>query len=125
MGALALLAYTIGRVFFDADPANPVTGRTMAFCVLSLSSWSTASTCARSILFSGWDLFQQEAGGCLRAVCLPHGQRGAVPPLAALFKTTALTGFQWLLVAVLSLCPLLVVEGEKLLWEHLPRKKKN
>ena len=46
------------------------------------------------------------------------------PPLAALFKTTALTLFQWLLVAALSLCPLLVVEGEKLLWEHLPRKRK-
>ena len=46
------------------------------------------------------------------------------PPLAALFKTTALTFSQWLLVAALSLCPLLVVEGEKLLWERLPRKRK-
>ena len=43
---------------------------------------------------------------------------------SALFKTTALTFSQWLLVAALSLCPLLVVEGEKLLWERLPRKKK-
>ena len=47
------------------------------------------------------------------------------PPLSTLFQTTALTAFQWLIVAALSLCPLLVVEGEKLLWEHLPRKKKN
>ena len=37
VGALALLAYTLGRVFFDVDPANPTVGRTMAFCVLSLS----------------------------------------------------------------------------------------
>ena len=47
------------------------------------------------------------------------------PPLSALFQTTPLTSFQWLLVVLLSLCPLLVVEGEKLLWEHLPGKKKN
>ena len=46
-------------------------------------------------------------------------------PLSALFQTTALTALQWLVVAALSLCPLLVVEGEKLLWEHLPGKKKN
>ena len=37
VGALALLAYTLGRVFFDENPAEPVVGRTMAFCVLSLS----------------------------------------------------------------------------------------
>ena len=37
VGALALLAYTLGRAFFDENPAEPVVGRTMAFCVLSLS----------------------------------------------------------------------------------------
>lgn len=37
IGALSLLAYTIGRVFFDFPGAEPVTGRTMAFAVLSLS----------------------------------------------------------------------------------------
>ena len=46
------------------------------------------------------------------------------PPLSAIFQTAALTGFQWLIVAALSLCPLLVVEGEKLLWEHLPVRGK-
>ena len=37
IGALALLAFTVGRVFFDADPMQPAVGRTMAFAVLSLS----------------------------------------------------------------------------------------
>ena len=37
IGALALLAFTVGRVFFDADPMQPAVGRTMAFVVLSLS----------------------------------------------------------------------------------------
>ena len=36
IGALALLAFTVGRVFFDADPMQPAVGRTMAFAVLSL-----------------------------------------------------------------------------------------
>ena len=37
IGALALLAYTIGRVFFDGPAQAPQVGRTMAFAVLSLS----------------------------------------------------------------------------------------
>ena len=37
IGSLSLLAFTIGRLFFDAVPANPVLGRTMAFAVLSLA----------------------------------------------------------------------------------------
>ena len=126
VGALALLAYTLGRVFFDADPANPVTGRTMAFCVLSLSqlvhsfNMRSEHSVFRLGIFSNRKLVAA-CGLCaflMVSVVL-------FPPLSALFKTTALTGFQWLLVAALSLCPLLVVEGEKLLWEHLPRKKKN
>ena len=126
VGALALLAYTLGRVFFDADPANPVTGRTMAFCVLSLSqlvhsfNMRSEHSVFRLGIFSNRKLVAA-CGLCaflMVSVVL-------FPPLATLFKTTALTGFQWLLVAALSLCPLLVVEGEKLLWEHLPRKKKN
>ena len=44
------------------------------------------------------------------------------PPLTAIFRTTALTGLQWLIVAGLSLFPLLAVEGEKLLLH--PAKKK-
>ena len=45
------------------------------------------------------------------------------PPLAALFQTTALAGFQWLVVGVLSLCPLLVVEGEKILWSKWGKRR--
>ena len=36
---------------------------------------------------------------------------------------TALTGFQWLVVGVLSLCPLLVVEGEKILWSKWGKRR--
>ena len=37
IGALSLLAFTIGRVFFDGTGTEPLIGRTMAFAVLSLS----------------------------------------------------------------------------------------
>ena len=37
----------------------------------------------------------------------------SVPFLANIFKTVSLTAFQWIIVAILSLIPLLVVETEK------------
>lgn len=125
VGALALLAYTLGRVFFDSDPSQPVVGRTMAFDVLSLSqlihSFNMRSD--HSVLRLG--LFSNRK--LVLACCVCAFLMVSVvlfPPLAALFKTTALTGFQWLLVGILSLCPLLVVEGEKILRDRFsPRKK--
>lgn len=37
------------------------------------------------------------------------------PPLSAVFRTAALSLPQWGIVGALSLCPLVIVEGEKLL----------
>ena len=111
VGALALLAYTIGR--------------TMAFCVLSLSQLvhSFNMRSEHSVLKLGLFSNRKLVAACGLCAFLMVSVV-LFPPLAALFKTTDLTLPQWLLVAALSLCPLLVVEGEKLLWEHLPRKKK-
>lgn len=126
VGALALLAYTIGRAFFDYDPAAPAIGRTMAFCVLSLSQLvhSFNMRSEHSVLKLGLFSNRKLVAACGFCAILMVSVV-LFPPLSALFQTTALTAFQWLIVAALSLCPLLVVEGEKLLWEHLPRKKKN
>ena len=126
VGALALLAYTIGRAFFDYDPAAPAIGRTMAFCVLSLSQLvhSFNMRSEHSVLKLGLLSNRKLVAACGFCAILMVSVV-LFPPLSALFQTTALTAFQWLIVATLSLCPLLVVEGEKLLWEHLPRKKKN
>ena len=126
VGALALLAYTIGRAFFDYDPAAPAIGRTMAFCVLSLSQLvhSFNMRSEHSVLKLGLLSNQKLVAACGFCAFLMVSVV-LFPPLSALFQTTALTALQWLIVAALSLCPLLVVEGEKLLWEHLPRKKKN
>ena len=126
VGALALLAYTIGRAFFDYDPAAPAIGRTMAFCVLSLSQLvhSFNMRSEHSVLKLGLLSNRKLVVACGFCAFLMVSVV-LFPPLSALFQTTALTALQWLVVAALSLCPLLVVEGEKLLWEHLPRKKKN
>lgn len=126
VGALALLAYTIGRAFFDYDPAAPAIGRTMAFCVLSLSQLvhSFNMRSEHSVLKLGLLSNRKLVAACGFCAFLMVSVV-LFPPLSSLFQTTALTALQWLVVAALSLCPLLVVEGEKLLWEHLPRKKKN
>ena len=126
VGALALLAYTIGRAFFDYDPAAPAIGRTMAFCVLSLSQLvhSLNMRSEHSVLKLGLLSNRKLVAACGFCAILMVSVV-LFPPLSALFQTTALTALQWLVVAALSLCPLLVVEGGKLLWEHLPRKKKN
>ena len=124
VGALALLAYTLGRIYFDVDPANPIVGRTMAFTVLSLSQLvhSFNMRSEHSVLKLG--LFSNEKLVAACGLCAFLMVSVVLfPPLASLFQTTALTAFQWVIVVVLSLCPLLVVEGEKLLGERLFRKK--
>lgn len=126
VGALALLAYTIGRVCFDTDPMEPWIGRTMGFAVLSLSQLvhSFNMRSEHSILKLGIFSNKKLVGACL--LCgLMMVSVVVVPPLSLLFKTAALTGFQWLIVAGLSLFPLLAVEGEKLLMGRGADKKKH
>ncbi len=124
VGALALLAYTIGRVWFDPNPAQPVVGRTMAFAVLSLSQLvhSFNMRSSRSVLELG--LFSNPKLNAACLVCaLLMVSVVAFPPLAAVFRTAVLSPLQWLLVAGLSLCPLVAVEGEKLLLQSTRKKR--
>ncbi|MCI9552413.1 MAG: calcium-translocating P-type ATPase, PMCA-type [Acutalibacter sp.] len=114
VGALALLAYTMGRAWFDLDPAQPAIGRTMAFGVLSLSQLvhSFNMRSSRSVLEAG--LFSNKKLNLACGVCAFLMVSVLVfPPLSAIFKTAALNPVQWLLVAGLSLFPLVAVEGEK------------
>lgn len=123
VGALALLAYTMGRVWFDLNPAEPVVGRTMAFAVLSLSQLvhSFNMRSEHSVLQTG--LLSNHKLVAAFLVCgFLMVSVVLFPPLTAVFRTTALTGFQWLLVAGLSLFPLVAVEGEKLLLGRAKRK---
>lgn len=114
IGALALLAFSIGRLFFDTDPMQPAVGRTMAFAVLSLSQLvhsfnmrSTGPVIGRGMLRNRLlNLAFLVCAGLMAAVIV-------IAPVAALFDSVPLTALQWAVCAALSLLPLLLVEAEK------------
>lgn len=116
IGALALLAYTIGRTRFDVDPGNPIIGRTMGFAVLSFSQLvhSFNMRSERSVFKAGLFANKQLVGAffvCAVLMCMVV----SIPVLTPIFQTTLLSSLQWMIVAALAACPLLVVEMEKLL----------
>ena len=118
IGAISLLAFTIGRVYFDV-----AVGRTMAFAVLSLSQLVHAFNVRseRSLFTMG--LFSNTKMLLSFVVCLGlQVSVISIPVLSAVFKTACLSGPQWLTVAALSLAPLVVVELEK--WYARYRKKR-
>ena len=113
IGALAFLAFTIGRVFFDGS-GEPVTARTMTFAVLSLSQLVHAFN-----LRSHHSLFKVGLFGNMKLVgafllgCIMQVSVISIPFLASMFRTVPLSPLQWLIVSILSLLPLLIVETEK------------
>ena len=113
IGALALLAYTIGAIFFDTG-AIPVIGRTMAFIVLALSQLVHAFNLRTDGSVLGRGLFENKylvlsflAGTILTAALVN------IPQTAVLFGVCALTSKQWLICAALSAAPLVIVELAK------------
>ena len=124
IGSLALLAYSIGRIWFDVDPFSPLIGRTMAFAVLSLSqvvhTFNMRSD--HSIFKAG--LFANPKLVLAAIVCV-FLQASVIVfrPLSVIFKTAILTGQQWLIVALLSLVPLAVVELEKAIASRRENRK--
>lgn len=126
IGALSLLAYTIGRLFFDCSLENPIIGRTMGFAVLSLSQLAHAFN-MRSDTHSLFERGRPKNGklvaatiGCAAAMAAVV----AVPALAVVFKTAVLSPLQWLITLALSLCPIAVIELEKLLQRDRPVTQK-
>lgn len=125
IGSLSILAYSVGRTFFDVNPESPVIGRTMSFAVLSLSQIvHTFNMRSKHSAFSGglarnWKLMWAAVICTALQVAVI-----AVPQLCAVFKTVALTAPQWGSVAALSLIPLFVVETEKALTRHTLKRRK-
>ncbi|MBQ2668480.1 MAG: calcium-translocating P-type ATPase, PMCA-type [Clostridia bacterium] len=123
IGVLSLLAFSIGRFCFDADPAVPVTGRTMAFAVLSLSQLVHSFNVRSEKPLVGSGLLKNRLLNLAFLVCA--GLMAAVilfPPAAALFGAVSLTATQWMITALLSVLPLLLCEAEKrLLAEKKPK----
>lgn len=111
IGSLALLAFAIGNVVFK----NLKIGQTMAFCVLSLSQLvhSFNMRSEHSIFKEGVFANKYLILSFFIGVVLQVGVV-MVPPLASLFKVIELTGKQWLIVAILSFFPIIIVELDKL-----------
>lgn len=115
IGAISILAFTIGRVFFDVSK-TPIVGRTMSFAVLSLSQLvhsfniKSEKSLFKINIFSNMKLIYSFILGTILQVAVI-----SVPSLSVIFKTANLNLSQWLIVSLLSLSPLLIVELEKFL----------
>ena len=126
IGALALLAYSVGRAFFDMDPSYPIIGRTMAFATLSLSQIVHSYNMRSSHSLFCIGLFSNPQLLVASVICtIMQVSVIAVAPVAQIFKTAVLSGAQWVAVALISLVPFVVVEAEKALLGATSGKKEN
>lgn len=123
IAAVGFLSYTVGRVFFDVDPSDPVIGRTMAFTTLGLSQLMHAFN-----VQSEKSLFETGIFENLKLVysvifCIfLQIISVAVPAFNGFFKTICLSLLQWIIVTILAVSPILVSEAEK---RFLNPKEKN
>lgn len=124
IGALALLSYTIGRVHFDIDPANPIIGRTMAFAVLSFSQLvhSFNMRSEHSLFQIGFLSNPKLVYSFIICACMMISVI-TIGPLTQIFKTIALGFRQWIIVILLSIFPFFAVETEKILTSLLKKKE--
>ena len=119
IGGLSILAYTLGRLFFDPDPADPVIGRTMAFVVLSLSQLVHAFNVRSEQPLLKVGIFRNKKLVLASLFCaVLQVSVVVIPPLSALFKTHMLTPLQWLITAGMALIPLILVETEKIIFNR-------
>ena len=113
IGMLALIAFGIGHIYFDGGKEY-ITGRTMAFAVLSLSqlvhafNMRTEHSLTQISLSSNPFLVGAFFVGCILQVGVIMAGS-----LAAVFKVCPLGWMEWMIVAGLALVPLPVVELEK------------
>ena len=115
IGSLTLLAFVFGYKYFDNGSANPVYARTMAFMTLSVSqlvhAYNMRST--KSVFKIG--LFSNARMNMAFVTCLLlQISVVAVKPVAEIFRTVNLPLQAWIIVAVLSVAPLVIIELQKL-----------
>lgn len=113
IGVISLLAFVIGIKFFDTT-ANPIIGRTMAFCVLSLSQIVHAFNVRSEKSFFKYGLLRNPHMSISFIVCLIlQLSVVSIPSIANVFKTIPLNFTQWTVVSLLSVSILVLVEIEK------------
>ncbi|WMI80821.1 calcium-translocating P-type ATPase, PMCA-type [Anaerotignum sp. MB30-C6] len=122
IGMLALLAFAIGHIYFDQEKMY-VTGRTMAFAVLSLSQLvHSFNMRSEHSLFAIHPFENRWLVGALILGTLLQVGVIMVQPLATVFKVAPLDTTEWLVVVALALMPLPIVELEKWKDRLLDRK---
>lgn len=109
IGSLTLLAFTIGLKYFDLAHA-----RTMAFMTLGTAQLVHAYNMRSSKSLFKIGFFTNARMNFAFIICLAM-QIGVVfiKPLASIFRTTALSKEAWIIVALLSIAPLIIVELQK------------
>lgn len=113
IGALALLAFSIGRNMFDKGN-EPIIGRTMAFAVLSLSQLVHAFNMRSEHSIFKINIFGNKyLIGALIAGTALQTSVILIEPLSKIFKVTSLNIEQWIIVAVFSFIPIVLVEIQK------------
>ncbi len=126
IGLLSLIAYVIGSRFMAApaggffqnlfrhDTLNLPLGETMAFATLAFSqmvhAFNIRST--HSLFEVGFFSNRRMCGAFLASLSAMLLVL-LVPPLQGVFSLTAMSGTAWIIVAVLSLMPFLVMEAYK------------
>ena len=113
IGCLTLLAFIIGRNYFDRNNIIPIYGRTMAFCVLSFSQLVHAfNTRSKSSVFKIGMLSNKRLSISF-IICALMQITVVSTPLSTIFKTIPLHTDAWLIVAGLSVLPLVIIEVGK------------
>ncbi len=120
IGALALLGFVIGNIYFEIT-----TARTMAFCTLSISQLvhSFNMRSEHSVFSIGFFSNKYLIGSFFAGLFLQCSVV-SLAPLASLFKIVPLSKFQWLIVFLLSIMPLVIIETQKLFTKNFQKLKK-
>lgn len=114
IGIISMLAFTFGRIFFDASSDNPVIGRTMAFAVSSLSQVMHSVNLRSEISIFKMKLFSNLKMVFSVLLCVVLQVFAvSIPIFNTVFRTKCLNFTQWGMVALLAVSPIVLVEIEK------------
>lgn len=115
IGSLALVAFALGKTLYG----NTDTGRTMCFCVLSISQLFHAFNMRSRHSLLHINIFENIylIGALIAGMALQWCVVGA-GILNGVFATVPLRAGEWLIVICLSLVPIFVCETEKRIWDR-------
>ncbi|MCL2774941.1 MAG: calcium-translocating P-type ATPase, PMCA-type [Oscillospiraceae bacterium] len=115
IGSLTLCAFVIGMKFFDNGSDTPVYARTMAFMTLSVSQLVHAFNMRSNKSVFKIGLLSNIYMNFSFIICLiMQVSVVVIKPLADIFKTENLPASAWIIVALLSVAPLVIIELQKL-----------